>query len=314
MRTRILRAASGGTQPLPLHAPQILPAQAQRAPAPSLRTPREQPSAGQGTHELWAALYLPGIEPLALSQLACAALRFTPRVSLAPPDGVLLEVRGSLHLFAGLEGLRAELIQECQQLPVRPVPAFAPTALAALVAARAGQGLAVTDLGELIGPPAPLPLAALRWPPETLARLKRMGVRTIGAALRLPRAGFARRVGSEQLAMLDVLTGRTPEARVTLHAPERSRRRRELDCELENQQRLAAALSPLFAELGAFLAARQCAVVEFECRCQHRHVPATRCVVRLAAPASDVRRLAALLSEQLGSLALPEPVRSCELR
>src|SRR4029077_6810264 len=124
----------------------------------------------------------------------------------------------------------------------------------------------------------------------------------------------ARRVGSEQLAMLDVLTGRTPEARVTFHAPERFRRRRELDCERENQQRLPAALSPLFAELGAFLAARQCAVVEFECRFQHRHVPATRYVVRLAAPASDVRRLAALLSEQLGRLALPEPVRSCELR
>ena len=311
---RILRAASGGTQPLPLHAPQILPEQAQRAPAPSLRTPREQPSAGQGTHELWAALYLPGIEPLALSQLACAALRFTPRVSLAPPDGVLLEVRGSLHLFAGLEGLRAELIQECRQLPVRPVPAFAPTALAALVAARAGKALAVTDLGELTGQLAPLPLAALRWPPETLARLKRMGVRTIGAVLRLPRAGFARRFGAAQLTMLDVLTARAPEARQDFQAPVRFRGRRELSCELENQQLLAAALAPLFADLGAFLTARQCGVVEFECRFQHRHAPATRCVVRLAAPASDVRRLAALLSEQLGRIALPEPVRSCELR
>src|SRR3984893_2680955 len=124
MRTRILRAASGGTQPLPLHAPQILPAQAERVPAPppSLRTPREQPSARQGTHELWAALHLPGIEPLALSQLACAALRFTPRVSLAPPDGVLLEVKGRLHLFACLEGLRAALIQECRQLPLLAGP------------------------------------------------------------------------------------------------------------------------------------------------------------------------------------------------
>src|ERR1700738_703447 len=145
---RILRAASGGTPALPLHAPPSLPRHAQGAPAPSLRTPREQPSAGQGTHELWAALYLPGIEPLALSQLACAALRFTPRVSLAPPDGVLLEVRAMLPRFAGLEGLRAELIQECRQLPLRPVPAFAPTALAALVAARAGKPLAGTDVGE----------------------------------------------------------------------------------------------------------------------------------------------------------------------
>src|SRR5256885_6632186 len=149
---------------------------------------------------------------------------------------------------------------------------------------------------------------------DTLARLARMGVRTIGAALRLPRAGFARRVGSEQLAMLDVLTGRMPEARVTFHAPERFRRRRELDCELENHALLLAAPAPLFADLGAFLRARRCGVVELECRLTHRHVPTTRCVVRLAAPATDVHRLAGLLGERLSALDLPEPARACELR
>ncbi|HUE48682.1 MAG TPA: DNA polymerase Y family protein [Steroidobacteraceae bacterium] len=309
MSLHVLRATAGKADKaaLPADAGGVQP----RA-APLRITPRHAP--GGRTGELWAGLHLPGITLEKLHKLAVCAQRFTPRVSLAPPDGLLLEVQGSLHLFAGAAGLRGALRSECRRLQVQPVLAFAPAALAALVAARAGKPLVVMDPAQLTGQLAPLPLASLRWPPETLARLARMGVRTIGAALRLPRAGFARRVGSEQLAMLDVLTGRTPEARVTFHAPERFRRRRELDCELENQQWLAAALSPLFAELGAFLAARQCAVVEFECRFQHRHVPATRCVVRLAAPASDVRRLAALLSEQLGSLALPEPVRSCELR
>src|SRR2546430_7878461 len=203
---------------------------------------------------------------------------------------------------------------ECLRLQVQPVLAFAPAALAALVAARAGKPLTVMDPAQLIGALAPLPLASLRWPPDTLARLARMGVRTIGAALRLPRAGFARRVGSEQLAMLDVLTGRMPEARVPSHAPDRFRRRRELDCELENHALLLAALAPLFADLGAFLRARQCGVVELECRLTHRHVPATRCVVRLAAPATDVHRLAELLGERLSTLDLPEPARACELR
>src|SRR5207253_6921525 len=66
-------------------------------------------------------------------------------------------------------------------------------------------------------------LSSLRWPEDTVARLARMGVRTIGAALRLPRAGFVRRFGDAQLAMLDVLTGRTAEVRVTYRAPERFR-------------------------------------------------------------------------------------------
>jgi protein ImuB len=309
MSLHLLRAIAGkaGKSALPADAGGVQPR------AAPLRITRRQAPGGR-TGELWAGLHLPGINPEKLQQLAVCAQRFTPRVSLAPPDGLLLEVQGSLHLFAGVAGLRGALRSECRRLQVQPVLAFAPAALAALVAARAGKPLAVMDPAQLTGQLAPLPLASLRWPPDTLARLARMGVRTIGAALRLPRAGFARRVGTEQLAMLDVLTGRTPEARVTFHAPERFRRRRELDCELENHTLLLAALDPLFADLGAFLTARQCGVVEFECRFQHRHAPATRCVVRLAAPASDVRRLAALLSEQLGRLALPEPARACELR
>ncbi len=309
MSLHVLRATAGkaGKSALPADAGGVQP----RA-APLRITPRHAP--GGRTGELWAGLHLPGINPEKLQQLAVCAQRFTPRVSLAPPDGLLLEVQGSLHLFAGVAGLRGALRSECRRLQVQPVLAFAPAALAALVAARAGKPLAVTDPAQLTGQLAPLPLASLRWPPDTLARLARMGVRTIGAALRLPRAGFARRVGSEQLAMLDALTGRTPEARVTFHAPERFRRRRELDCELENHTLLLAALAPLFADLGAFLRARQCSVVELECRLTHRHVPATRCVVRLAAPATDVRRLAGLLGEHLSVLDLSEPARACELR
>jgi protein ImuB len=309
MSLHVLRATAGkaGEAALPADAGGVQPR------AAPLRITRRQAPGGR-TGELWAGLHLPGINPEKLQQLAVCAQRFTPRVSLAPPDGLLLEVQGSLHLFAGVAGLRDALRSECLRLQVQPVLAFAPAALAALVAARAGKPLAVMDPAQLTGQLAPLPLASLRWPPDTLARLARMGVRTIGAALRLPRAGFARRVGSEQLAMLDVLTARTPEARVTFHAPERFRRRRELDCELENHTLLLAALAPLFADLGAFLRARQCGVVELECRLTHRHVPATRCVVRLAAPATDVQRLAGLLGEHLSALALPEPARACELR
>jgi len=36
-----------------------------------------------------------------LERLATLAQRFTPRVSLVTPEGLLLEVKGSLHLFGG---------------------------------------------------------------------------------------------------------------------------------------------------------------------------------------------------------------------
>jgi protein ImuB len=248
-----------------------------------------------------------------LEQLAACVQRFTPRVSLTPPDGLLLEVQGSLHLFGGVAGLRGALLTECLHLKVQPVLAFAPTALAALVMARVGKSSTVSDPAQLTGQLAPLPLSSLRWPEDTLARLERTGVRTIGAALRLPRAGFARRFGETQLAMLDVLTGRAPEVRATFHAPERFRRHRALDCELEDRERLLAALTPLLDDLGEFLAARQCGVVELECLLRHRQRRVTRCVVQLASPSTDMRRLAALLGEHLSTLELPEPVRACEL-
>src|SRR5215469_16968247 len=200
-----------------------------------LRSVRRVPHPVTGVRELWAGVHLRGIDSTAgLEQLALTAQRFTPRVSLAPPDGLLLEIAGSLHLFGGVEGLRRELAEQYLRLQAQPVFAFAPTPLAALTAARAGQPLVITALAQLVGQLAPLPLSALRWPEEICARLARAGVRTIGAALRLPRAGFARRFGVAQLATLDALTGRNREVRAAFHAPVRFHRRHELDCELSD--------------------------------------------------------------------------------
>ena len=292
-------------------------------PAPTGSAPATAPLHGVGratyaavrARELWAGLHLSGFASVSeLEQLAIRAQRFTPRVSLVPPDGLLLELAGSLHLFGGLAGLRRELAGECQPLQVRPVLAFAPTPLAALTAARAGQPLMILDPAQLTGQLAPLPLSALRWPEETRARLARAGVRTIGAVLRLPRAGFARRFGVAQLASLDALTGRTRDVRADFHAPVRFRRRHELDYELSDHGRLLAALAPMFEELGTFLIAHQRGVVELECRFIHRNAPPTHCALSLAAPCAHGQQLGALFGERLNSVPLPEPVRALELR
>jgi len=304
MRPHLLRAAASTAE---------LPSASAPADVPLQSVPRA-PRHGSRAPELWAGVHLDAVDPVRLEQLASRAQRFTPRVSLAPPDGLLLEVAGSLHLFGGVAGLRHELTGECLVLQARPVLAFAPTPLAALTVARAGQPLLISDHAQLVGQLAPLPLGALRWPEETRARLARAGVRTIGAVLRLPRAGFARRFGTAQLAMLDALTGRTRDVRAAFQAPVRFRRRRELDCELSDHDELLAALAPLIAALGAFLTARQCGVVEVEYRLVHRQTPPTRCVLTLAAPSADAQQLAALFRERLNALRLPAPVRACELR
>lgn len=293
----------------------VEPAARARLRAPAALARAQQPAPAAPGAELWAGLHLPGItHERQLTQLAQQAQRFTPRVSLEPPDGLLLEVRGSLHLFAGVAGLTTALTQLCGQLQ-RPVRlAFAPTPLAALVAARAGRALQVLEPAQLVGQLAPIPLTALRWPPQLLQRLKRIGVRSIGAALRLPRAGFARRFGATELAQLDRLTGRTRELRTLFRPRERFRRRRELACELESHPRLLGELTRLLEEFEDFLRVRELGVMALECRLLHRHGEATACRLSLAAPGADARHLGALLAEQLGRLRLPQPVRALELR
>ena len=57
---------------------------------------------------LWVALRFPCLPPEALAPIAAWACQFTPRVSLEPPQELLLEVQGSLRLFGGFEPIEAK--------------------------------------------------------------------------------------------------------------------------------------------------------------------------------------------------------------
>jgi protein ImuB len=256
----------------------------------------------------------PAREQQLLERLATRAHRFTPRVSLVPPDGLVLEVKGSLQLFGGAEALLQAIEVDCYEAGVKPLLALAPSPLAALAGARAGKPLLITQPVNLVGQVSALPLRTLRWPEEVLDRLKQIGVSNIGEALRLPRAGFARRFGKAQLAELDRLTGRDADLRRQFRVRERFRRKHELLHELEHHEAILNTLAPVLEELGAFLKARQCGITRLDCLLKHRHAPATRCVLRLAAPAANAKHFAKLLGEKLATLSLPEPVRACELR
>lgn len=293
-------------------------------PLPLALVPEATPGALADAPELWLALHLPELAAAArdprfgnalLEKLATYAVRFTPRVSLEPPDGLLLEVRGSLHLFGGVKPLARELAQGCAALGARAQPALAPTALAALAGARAGARFIVRHPAQLAGRLAELPLEVLRWPPQTLERLAKLGVRTIGAALRLPRAGFARRFGRAELEALDRLLGRRAEPRRAFLPRERFRVRFELAYEIDDTAALLAALAPRLRDLEQFLRARQHGLSSLACRFHHRGaVAVTGCALRFAQPAFEAARFTTLLREQLATLVLPAPVIACELR
>ena len=70
---------------------------------------------------LWVALHFPPLTPGTLEAIAAWACQFTPKVSLEPPQGLLLEVQGSLRLFDGLHSLayRVQSGLEAMGFPAR---------------------------------------------------------------------------------------------------------------------------------------------------------------------------------------------------
>jgi protein ImuB len=262
----------------------------------------------------------PARELAIMQRLATIAARFSPLVSLEPPDGLLLEIKPSIRLFGGLRELCRQVRAACLEDPVfaganvQPRFTLAPTALAALVAARAGARCFITDAAVLPARLKSLPLTVLRWPEAENLRLLSMGVQTLGELMRLPRAGFARRFGPQQLADLDRLLGRRADPRRRVSRRERYRGQIDLDHEISDHERILEVLRPLLDELEAFLRVRQRGITALLCRFHHYRAPPTRCVLRLAAPEADAERLQKLLREKLATLSLPEPVRRCEIR
>ena len=256
----------------------------------------------------------PGRERALLAAVATAAIDFTPRVNLEPPDAVLLEVRGSLRLFGGARRLCELLRRRLQARGLEPRIALTPAALASLWFARAGEEVALRRPDALAARLAPLPLAATRWPERALQSLATMGVRTVGECLRLPRDGFTRRFEPRMRLELDRALGHVHDPRAAFVAATRFAARRDLEPEVTDTHRLQRACEPLLDELCAFLRGRGAAVDALEFRLLHREAPATRLRLRFAEPVESVARITGVLRERLARTELCEPVRAVRLR
>jgi protein ImuB len=256
----------------------------------------------------------PRRERALLEAVATAALDFTPRVNLEPPDAVLLEVRGSLRLFGGARRLCDLLRQRLQARGLEPCIALTPAPLASLWFARAGEEVVLRRPDALAARLAPLPLAATRWPERALQSLATMGVRSVGECLRLPRAGFVRRFEPRMRGDLDRALGHAQDPRAGFVAVERFVARRDLEPELADTERLQRACEPLLDELCTFLRGRGAGVEVLELRLMHREAPATRLRLRFAEPVTAAARIVDVLRERLARTELCEPVRAVRLR
>jgi protein ImuB len=151
-----------------------------------------------------------GADAALLEKIADGCLRYTPLVACDPPDGLLLDITGCAHLYGGEEALAADLGRRVAQAGFTYRIAIAGSIGAAHAAAHDGEPASYAG-GEERALLAPLPLAALRLPPETVAALARVGLKRIGDIIDLPRAPLTARFGADLLRQLDRALGREHE-------------------------------------------------------------------------------------------------------
>jgi protein ImuB len=145
-------------------------------------------------------------------RLAKWAGRWSPLVEVDGPDGLRLDASGVAHLFGGEDGLVRDVEQSFARLGLTACTAIAPTAAAAWALARF-QSLSRKGERGLAEQLASLNVSALRLEPDTVRTLERLGLKTIGALIDMPRLALARRFrgGEDVVDALDRMLGRKPE-------------------------------------------------------------------------------------------------------
>lgn len=166
----------------------------------------------------------PEADAAALARLGLWCVRYTPTVALwrdaCGCDGLFLEVEGSAHLFGGEEALLCDVADRFARVSLTPRLAIADTPGTSWGIARfASKARVIVPSGRERDALAPLPLAALRLPRETLTLARRLGLGRIADVLDKARAPLTRRLGAALLLRIDQALGTVAEPLVPLRPP-----------------------------------------------------------------------------------------------
>ena len=237
-----------------------------------------------------------------LENIADWCLRYTPLVACDPPDGLLLDIGGCAHLYGGEAALVADLGERLEQAGFAYSIAVAGSIGAAHAAAHYGEP-ASYPCGEERELLAPLPLAALRLPPETVAALARVGLKRIGDIIDLPRSPLTARFGGELMRQLDRALGReheplNPRLPVALYVAEQ-----RFAEPIAREQDVLGTVARLAARLAFALERRGDGARRLELTLFRTDGEVRRLAAGCSRPLRDPEQIRALFAERLNALA-----------
>ena len=157
-----------------------------------------------------------------LDRVALWARRWCPWTVRDGMDGITLDITGAAHLFGGEAAMLRDMATRFRMQGLGARLAIAPTRGAAQMLARFGGGGVICGPEDVAVALAPLPVAALRIDADTDRLLHRLGLKTIGKLMEVPRVALMRRFDRmaaevNPLVLLDRALGRLGDP---LNAPE----------------------------------------------------------------------------------------------
>jgi protein ImuB len=243
----------------------------------------------------------PAADTEGLHKLALWALqRISPVVMADPPDGLVIDTTATDHLHGGEAAMLATLVERFAAAGVEARAAIADSWGAAHAAARfLRPRTLIVPPGETVPVLRPLPLAALRFPLETVTGLRTLGFETIGDLLDQPRAPLALRFGPEVGRRLDQALGLLAEPVDPVRSAELVEVRRVFGEPIGAAETIARYIGKLVEALCAALEERGLGARRLDLLF-HR-VDNTLQVIRVgtAQPVRDPKRLTRLLCDKI---------------
>ncbi|MBC7828237.1 MAG: DNA polymerase Y family protein [Chitinophagaceae bacterium] len=152
-----------------------------------------------------------GLSPKLLKGLSEWCIRYTPSVSIDPPDGLIFDSSGCAHLWGGEEHYLNGIITRLKSLGYHVRAAMADTIGTAWALSRFGKDGLINGTNQQASALLSLPPAALRLQADTIDLLQKLGLRQIKDFIGMPRSALRRRFGQSFIKKLDQALGHEEE-------------------------------------------------------------------------------------------------------
>ncbi|WP_134089836.1 DNA polymerase Y family protein [Olivibacter sp. XZL3] len=149
----------------------------------------------------------PGLAGKLLKAIGYWCVRFTPVVAMDEPDGLIMDISGCAHLWGGECGYLKLIVTRLRERGYDTRMAIADTIGTAWAVARYGKVTPIIESGNQLESLMPLPPSALRLAEDTVERLHKLGLKTIGSFATMPRSALRRRFGDGLLLRLGQAVG-----------------------------------------------------------------------------------------------------------